>query len=147
MAASAQTAPFKITPRDQEVLDRLRLGYTNKEIGEELKISDRTVKQHLRVMFLRAGVGGQRRARIRLLNLLDGTTLDEARLAKLKPRHQEIVKMICDGKTNAEIADKVSASEKWGEQVIKNELRGIFDVVGVFSRSELRCMFTLDRAS
>lgn len=35
-----------LTPREQEVLDHLALGWTAKEIGRELGCSPRTVEQH-----------------------------------------------------------------------------------------------------
>jgi DNA-binding NarL/FixJ family response regulator len=41
---------------DQQVLKLLVQGCSNKEIGAELNISPRTVKQHLRTLFLRAGI-------------------------------------------------------------------------------------------
>ena len=47
---------IKITRRDQQVLKLLVEGCSNKEIAAELKISPRTVKQHLRTLFLRAGI-------------------------------------------------------------------------------------------
>jgi DNA-binding NarL/FixJ family response regulator len=47
---------MKITPRDQQVLKLLVQGCSNKEIAVQLKISPRTVKQHLRTLFLRAGI-------------------------------------------------------------------------------------------
>lgn len=47
---------IKITRRDQEVLHLLVQGCSNKEIAAELNISPRTVKQHLRTLFLRAGI-------------------------------------------------------------------------------------------
>jgi DNA-binding NarL/FixJ family response regulator len=47
---------IKVTRRDQQVLDLLVQGCSNKEIAEELQISPRTVKQHLRSLFLRAGI-------------------------------------------------------------------------------------------
>lgn len=47
---------IKITRRDQEVLKLLVEGCSNKEIAAELNISPRTVKQHLRTLFLRAGI-------------------------------------------------------------------------------------------
>jgi len=46
----------KITRRDHDVLKLLVQGCSNKEIASELDISPRTVKQHLRTMFLRAGI-------------------------------------------------------------------------------------------
>jgi DNA-binding NarL/FixJ family response regulator len=52
----------KITPRDEQVLNLLVQGCSNKEIGDQLNISSRTVKQHLRMLFLRVGIlkGGKR---------------------------------------------------------------------------------------
>jgi len=47
---------IKITRRDQQVLTLLTAGCSNKEIAAELNISPRTVKQHLRTLFLRAGI-------------------------------------------------------------------------------------------
>ncbi len=47
---------IKITRRDHEVLKLLVEGCSNKEIAAELNISPRTVKQHLRTLFLRAGI-------------------------------------------------------------------------------------------
>jgi len=44
----------KVTPRDQQVLNLLVQGCSNKEIAGQLNISPRTVKQHLRTLFLRA---------------------------------------------------------------------------------------------
>jgi DNA-binding NarL/FixJ family response regulator len=47
---------IKITPRDEEVLRLLAQGCSNKEIAGHLNISPRTVRQHLRTLFLRAGI-------------------------------------------------------------------------------------------
>ncbi len=47
---------IKITRRDQQVLKLRVLGCSNKDIAAELHISPRTVKQHLRTLFLRAGI-------------------------------------------------------------------------------------------
>ena len=47
---------IKITRRDEQVLKLLVQGCSNNEIASELKISPRTVKQHLRTLFLRAGI-------------------------------------------------------------------------------------------
>src|ERR1700751_5819604 len=56
---------IKITPRDEEVLRLLAQGCSNKEIAGHLNISPRTVKQHLRTLFLRAGMT-QGRKRVKL---------------------------------------------------------------------------------
>ena len=44
---------IKITHRDEQVLKLLVQGCSNKEIAAQLNISPRTVKQHLRTLFLR----------------------------------------------------------------------------------------------
>lgn len=54
---------IKITRRDEEVLKLLVQRCSNKEIAAELKISPRTVKQHLRTLFLRAGIKQGRKTR------------------------------------------------------------------------------------
>jgi DNA-binding NarL/FixJ family response regulator len=56
---------IKITRRDEDVLNLLVQGCSNKEIAEQLHISPRTVKQHLRTLFLRAGIT-QGRKRVKL---------------------------------------------------------------------------------
>ena len=56
---------IKITPRDHEVLHLLVQGCSNKEIAGHLNISPRTVKQHLRTLFLRAGIKeGRKRVKL-----------------------------------------------------------------------------------
>ena len=56
---------IKVTPRDQQVLDLLVQGCSNKEIAGQLSISPRTVKQHLRTLFLRAGIrDGRKRVKL-----------------------------------------------------------------------------------
>jgi DNA-binding NarL/FixJ family response regulator len=56
---------MKVTPRDQQVLDLLVQACSNKEIAGKLSISPRTVKQHLRTLFLRAGIrDGRKRLRL-----------------------------------------------------------------------------------
>lgn len=56
---------IKITQRDQEVLSLLVQGCSNKEIAEQLQISTRTVKQHLRTLFIRAGIkDGRKRVKL-----------------------------------------------------------------------------------
>jgi DNA-binding NarL/FixJ family response regulator len=55
----------KVTPRDQQVLNLLVQGCSNKEIAGQLNISPRTVKQHLRTLFLRAGIrDGRKRVKL-----------------------------------------------------------------------------------
>ncbi len=56
---------IKITQRDEQVLKLLVQGCSNKEIATQLNISPRTVKQHLRTLFLRAGItDGRKRVKL-----------------------------------------------------------------------------------
>ena len=58
-------AHVKVTPRDRQVLNLLVQGCSNKEIAGQLQISPRTVKQHLRTLFLRAGIReGRKRVKL-----------------------------------------------------------------------------------
>lgn len=51
--------PTVLTPRQKKVLEHLRRGLTNREIGEELGISEDGVKAHLARLFLRFGVSNR----------------------------------------------------------------------------------------
>src|ERR1700685_850645 len=56
---------IKVTPRDPQVWSLLVQGGSNKEIAGQLQISPRTVKQHLRTLFLRAGIrDGRKRVKL-----------------------------------------------------------------------------------
>jgi DNA-binding NarL/FixJ family response regulator len=56
---------IKITKRDQQVLNLLVQGCSNKEIAAQMEITPRTVKQHLRTLFLRAGISdGRKRVKL-----------------------------------------------------------------------------------
>jgi DNA-binding NarL/FixJ family response regulator len=63
----------KVTPRDRQVLNLLVQGCSNKEIAGQLKISPRTVKQHLRTLFLRAGIrDGRKRVKLAIAMFAQG---------------------------------------------------------------------------
>ena len=52
---------------------------------------------------------------------------------QLSPKEVQVATMVWEGKTNPEIAQVLGCTE----QVIKNQLRGVFDKLGVWSRLEL----------
>jgi len=72
---AATTAPpaLALTPRQQAVLQRLALGRTSRAIAEELGIAERTVKDHLAVLYgrLDASTRAEAVARAAALGLLD----------------------------------------------------------------------------
>src|ERR1039458_272864 len=123
----------KVTAREQQVLNLLAQGCRNKEIGGQLNISPRTVKQHLRMLFLRAGILDGRK-RVKLARYVHE---DESKVmtpcAGLNPKESQISILVWEGLTNREIGKIVGTSE----QMIKNHLRSAFDKLGVWSRLEL----------
>ncbi|MBQ0924897.1 response regulator transcription factor [Saccharopolyspora terrae] len=56
-----------LTKREREVLDHLARGCSNRQIGRSLGISERTVKNHLRNIFTKLGVGDRTSAVVKAL--------------------------------------------------------------------------------
>lgn len=61
-AKSAQIAPiiveaYSLTPREQEITRSVALGRSNQEIAAELFLSPHTVRDHLKAIFAKVGVG------------------------------------------------------------------------------------------
>ena len=123
----------KITPRDQHVLNLLVQGCSNKEIGDALNISPRTVKQHLHRLFCRARILDGRK-RVKLARYFyEGETAVMTLCNGLNPTESRISILVWEGRTNREIGKIIGTSE----QMIKNHLRRAFDKLGVWSRLEL----------
>jgi DNA-binding NarL/FixJ family response regulator len=124
---------INVSPREQQVLDLLVQGCSNKEIGSQLNIRVHTVKQHLRMLFVRSGIReGDKRVRLARYAHEDEDgvmTLCE----NLTPMEIQISILVWEGLTNREIGKIVGTSE----QVIKNHLRNVFDKLGVWTRLEL----------
>jgi DNA-binding NarL/FixJ family response regulator len=122
-----------VTPLDQQVLNLLAQGYSNKEIGSELSIRLGEVKNHLRVLFVRARIRDGRK-RVKLARYIhDDEGIVMRPCAGLNPKESHISILVWEGLTNREISKIVGTSE----QVIKNHLRRAFDKLGVWSRLEL----------
>lgn len=123
----------KVTPRDQQVLNLLLQGCTNKEIGGQLNISPQTVKQHLRMLFLRVGIreGGKRVKLARYAHEDESAVVTPCEGLNL--RESQISILVWEGLTNRDIGKIIGTSE----QVIKNHLRSAFDKLGVWTRLEL----------
>jgi len=122
-----------VTPRERQVLNLLVQGCSNKEIGSQLNISQRTVKQHLRTLFLRAGIcGGGKRVK-----LARYARKDESAVATtcegLTAFEIQISILVWEGLTNREIGKIAGTSE----QGVKTHLHSAFDKLGVWTRLEL----------
>lgn len=60
---------IKLTTRQCEVADLVASGFTNREIREELKISENTVKTHLRAVFVALEVSNRTEAAVEWLRI------------------------------------------------------------------------------
>ena len=70
VSASARTLPVeKLTDREMEVLTLAAKGYTNKAIGVQLGISDRTVQGHLAHIFAKLQASSRTEAVMRAVSL------------------------------------------------------------------------------
>ena len=49
----AKVEEFGITPREMEILEAMAAGFSNKEIGERLFVSENTVKTHAARLFMK----------------------------------------------------------------------------------------------
>jgi len=47
---------FCLTPREMEIVSAVAAGYTNKEISENLKLTQRTVSYHLYIIMEKWGI-------------------------------------------------------------------------------------------
>ena len=58
----------ELSNREREVSDLVARGFTNKQIGERLFISEPTVKTHLRNIYSKANIHDRATLAIRVLN-------------------------------------------------------------------------------
>jgi DNA-binding CsgD family transcriptional regulator len=54
-----RTTPFRLTPREQDVLERVTLGRTNREIASDLFISEKTASVHVSNIKSKLGANGR----------------------------------------------------------------------------------------
>jgi DNA-binding NarL/FixJ family response regulator len=123
----------KVTPRDQQVLNLLVQGCSNKEIAGQLNISPRTVKAPPYTVFARRNPRGPQTREVGHRYLHEGGSAVMTPCERLTPKEIQISILVWEGLTNREIGKIVGTSE----QVIKNHLRSAFDKIGVWSRLEL----------
>lgn len=84
-----------LTPRAQQIVDRKRLGCTNREVAAELGITEGTVRGYLRKLYWHAGIGGAAHGKIPpLLNALDRRDINTE---VLKPRKKRLLAACGDG--------------------------------------------------
>ena len=52
----------KLTDREQEVLEKIAYGLTNKEISNNLSISEATVENHIHSIYIKLGISNRAQA-------------------------------------------------------------------------------------
>jgi DNA-binding NarL/FixJ family response regulator len=130
---------FQVSPREQQILSLLVQGCSNKEIGGQLHISPRTVKQHLRMLFLRVGIrDGAKRVKLARCAREDESVV-VIPCEVLNPKESQISLLVWEGLTNREIGKIVGASAPG----VKTHLHSAFDKLGVWTRLEL-AMYVAD---
>jgi len=122
-AAAAQTRPGRtLSPREAEIVEFVRLGYTNAQIALATGRSIAAVRNLLVRIFDKTGV----RSRAQLV----GGPLTTSGLTR---REQQIVEHLRAGLTNREIGRTLGISAN----TVRNTLARLFEKVGVSTRSEL----------
>ncbi len=66
---AATSLPEALTPREMEVLSRIALGETNRQIAKELHISLSTVKRHLERILSKLGVSDRTQAAVKAIEI------------------------------------------------------------------------------
>ena len=121
--AAAQTRPGRtLSPREAEIVEFVRLGYTNAQIALATGRSIAAVRNLLVRIFDKTGV----RSRAQLV----GGPLTTSGLTR---REQQIVEHLRAGLTNREIGRTLGISAN----TVRNTLARLFEKVGVSTRSEL----------
>jgi DNA-binding NarL/FixJ family response regulator len=123
----------KVTPRPAGV-ESAGPGIEQHEIAGQLNISPRTVKQHLRTLFLRAGIrDGRKPAKTGHRHPRQAGNAVRIPRERRAPKEIQVAILLWQGLTNREIGKIIGTTEP----VTKNHLRSTFDKVGVWSRLEL----------
>lgn len=126
-----------LSPTEREIVQLVGRGLTNKEIGDRLSISHRTVQGYVSRVFAKLGVCTRREIRIALQSL---TVPHQSRnrpshgRPSLSPTEREIVDLVGDGLTNREIGDRLFISHR----TVHGHLSRAFRKLGVNSRREIR---------
>jgi DNA-binding CsgD family transcriptional regulator len=122
-AAAGMPAPSRsLSPREAEIVDYVRLGYTNAQIALATGRSVAAIRNLLVRIFDKTGV----RTRAQLVRGPLSTS-------GLTRREQQIVELLRQGLTNREIGRSLGISIN----TVRNTLARLFDKVGVSTRSEL----------
>ena len=77
---------------------------------------------------------------LEFLGLKGSTHSEDSAFAALSPREREVLKLITKGLGNAQIAERLSISEK----TVRNHVSNLFDKLGVWTRAQA-IVFAIER--
>jgi DNA-binding NarL/FixJ family response regulator len=77
---------------------------------------------------------------LEFMGLKGSTSGEDAAFASLSPREREVLRLITEGLGNAEIAERLTISEK----TVRNHVSNLFDKLGVWTRAQA-IVFAIDR--
>jgi DNA-binding NarL/FixJ family response regulator len=136
MDGQLQRGTAQLTPREREIIELLLLGCDITEISKILTIAPRTVKAHFSRIYLRFGImGGIKRVKLATL-LLSERMMRADRVnpsIEATARDRQLIELVAQGLNNRQMAVALGTSE----YTIKNDLKCIYDRLGVWNRLEL----------
>lgn len=126
----------KVTEQDAVVLRLLVAGANAREIAGHIGLKPRSVKQHLSALYKRTRTPNRIVLALAAANLQPPENFSDSRLTA---RENEIAKWAVQGLLTKEISRQAGISE----QMVKNYLRSVFNILGVWSRLELALMIAV----
>lgn len=111
-----------LTPAQQTVARLAARGLRNQEIARLLVVSTRTVETHVAAVLDSLGVAN----RIGIVTAAaHGRSANSVVLARLSPRQRDVATELLDGRTNAQIAQRLGVGAKSVEQHVRGILRAL----------------------
>lgn len=145
-----------LTPKQWRVLELLQLGRANKQIAFELGLGESTVKAHVSHILEKLAVHSRTQAAIAVATVdlarasrsapcgplpvapqpqtektRPGRSLED-RLASLTPRQAKVLRLVCEGRFNKEIAFELAISEA----TVKAHVSAVLRKLRVHSRTQ-----------
>jgi DNA-binding NarL/FixJ family response regulator len=136
-----------LTPREVDVLRVIGDGSTNRQIARTLNISEKTVKNHLRIIYEKTGAADRTQAALYAFRLGLRACQPCRRVPRsngdpdlLTTREVEILRLVAQGLTNRQISRRLKISEK----TVKNHLSAIYSKTGAAGRTQaaLHALYT-----
>ncbi len=130
-----------LSDRERDVAELAGKGLTNRQVADQLYMSERTVQTHLETVFRALGI----RSRTMLPLVIGGLTdpLKEEPPAPLTPRQAEVVALVAAGWTNARIAEALEMSVK----TVEKHVRDVFVRWGVTTRTAVAALWQQHHAA